>query len=147
MILLLSLLKLTYPLQLNYYIWPVLLADKTDIGNTINGKIAVASGWGQTEDGPGNTPNTLKFVDLSIDNTCSGTEPGSSFGGIVCADSEDGNSGICFGDSGGPLVLKEEDRLIGISSYVNDEQCNTPDGFVRVTYYLDWIKTNTGITF
>jgi len=54
------------------------------------------------------------------------------------------------GDSGGPLVFPEDDGLyteVGIASFVHSSGCEAgfPAAFTRVTSYLDWIETNTGI--
>jgi hypothetical protein len=54
------------------------------------------------------------------------------------------------GDSGGPLVFREGDGRyteVGIASFVHISGCEQgyPAVFTRVTSYLDWIETNTGI--
>jgi secreted trypsin-like serine protease len=54
------------------------------------------------------------------------------------------------GDSGGPLVYLEEDGRfteVGIVSFGSRAGCEKgyPTGFTRVTSYLDWIESNTGI--
>ena len=33
------------------------------------------------------------------------------------------SSGICFGDSGGPILLGDTDVVVGISSFVNNQNC------------------------
>lgn len=65
-----------------------------------------------------------------------------------------GNSGqsTCFGDSGGPLIIEELDSytLIGVVSFVASTEpvcmANQPMGYTRVTSYLNWINTHTGLT-
>jgi secreted trypsin-like serine protease len=54
------------------------------------------------------------------------------------------------GDSGGPLVYQEDDGRyteVGIVSFGAIAGCEKgyPAGFTRVTSYLDWIESNTGI--
>lgn len=54
------------------------------------------------------------------------------------------------GDSGDPLVYFESDGVytqVGIASFVASGGCQQglPAGFTRVTSYLDWISSNTGI--
>ena len=54
------------------------------------------------------------------------------------------------GDSGGPLVFQEDDGRyteVGIVSFRHISGCENghPVAFTRVTSYLDWIETNTGI--
>jgi secreted trypsin-like serine protease len=56
------------------------------------------------------------------------------------------------GDSGGPLVLLESDGAyteVGVVSFGSDDGCTQgyPVGFTRVTSYLDWISSNTGLRF
>lgn len=53
--------------------------------------------------------------------------------------------------SGGPLVVKDDDLgeniQIGVVSFVAKKGCEAqlPTGFVRVTYYLDWIHEKSGV--
>jgi secreted trypsin-like serine protease len=54
------------------------------------------------------------------------------------------------GDSGGPLVYQESDGIyteVGIVSFGSSAGCtqNYPVGFTRVTSYLSWISSNTGV--
>jgi secreted trypsin-like serine protease len=54
------------------------------------------------------------------------------------------------GDSGGPLVYQESDGVyteVGIVSFGAAAGCQLeyPAGFTRVTSYLSWIESNTGI--
>ena len=54
------------------------------------------------------------------------------------------------GDSGGPLVFREDDgnyTEVGIVSFGHPSGCENgyPAVFTRVTSYLDWIQTNSGI--
>jgi hypothetical protein len=32
-------------------------------------------------------------------------------------------SGICFGDSGGPVLIGDSDLVVGVSSFVNNDNC------------------------
>lgn len=54
------------------------------------------------------------------------------------------------GDSGGPLVFQEADGRyteVGIVSFGHVAGCEKgyPVAFTRITSYLDWITTKTGI--
>merc|ERR1712037_44280 len=58
------------------------------------------------------------------------------------------------GDSGGPLVQKAGAKAagdkwtqVGIVSFGSSSGCETglPAGFTRTEYYLDWIKSETGM--
>lgn len=53
-------------------------------------------------------------------------------------------AGLCRYDSGSPLVANQ--RLIGIASWFT-HPCGSgyPDGFTRVSSFLDWISENAGI--
>jgi len=62
---------------------------------------------------------------------------------------------ICLalqGDSGGPLVYQENDGRyteVGIASFVSSAGCTQgyPAAFTRVTSYLNWISSTTGVRF
>jgi len=62
---------------------------------------------------------------------------------------------ICLalqGDSGGPLVYLESDGIyteVGIVSFGSSAGCTLgyPAAFTRVTSYLSWITSNTGVRF
>ena len=65
------------------------------------------------------------------------------------------NIHICLvlqGDSGGPVVIQESDgvfTLVGIVSFVTPAGCQLgfPVGFARVTSFLNWISSATGLSF
>lgn len=67
----------------------------------------------------------------------------------VCISTVDGH-GSCNGDSGGPLSDVSADGVfsqIGIVSFGASAGCELgyPAGFTRVTSYLSWISSNSGI--
>ena len=52
---------------------------------------------------------------------------------------------MCNGDSGGPLILRDResdgDVQVGINAYgAACESFPYPNGFMRVSYYYDWIQ-------
>jgi secreted trypsin-like serine protease len=56
------------------------------------------------------------------------------------------------GDSGGPLITMEGDGIytqVGIVSFGSSAGCTAgyPVAFTRVTSYLDWISSKTGLRF
>merc|ERR1712243_391290 len=64
--------------------------------------------------------------------------------------SGNGGTSTCNGDSGGPLEYLYEDgkyRQIGITSFGSGFGCEIgmPAAFTRVTSFLEWIETHTGI--
>jgi secreted trypsin-like serine protease len=54
------------------------------------------------------------------------------------------------GDSGGALVIQSGGAYtqIGVVSFVSSAGCASgrPSGYARVTSFLDWIQTNSGVT-
>ena len=56
---------------------------------------------------------------------------------------------IFQGDSGGALVIDNGNGFtqIGVVSFVSSAGCasGNPSGYARVTYFLPWIKLNTGL--
>ncbi|XP_017070555.1 serine protease 1-like [Drosophila eugracilis] len=116
--------------------------------STYVGQTAVASGWGLTSDTASAVAKDLQYTDLTVieNSVCQKT-----FGSLVvtsrviCVATPKGTS-TCQGDSGGPLAL--DSTLIGITSFGSPDGCEVgaPAAFTRVTSYLDWIKTNSGIS-
>lgn len=53
------------------------------------------------------------------------------------------------GDNGGPLVIAEDDGLYTIVGTMSFNRINCPEGlpavFTRVTSFLQWIETYSGI--
>ncbi|KAH8313035.1 hypothetical protein KR067_010505 [Drosophila pandora] len=115
--------------------------------STYVGKTAVASGWGLTSDSATAVASHLQYTDLTVitNDVCAKT-----FGTlivtsrVICVDTPNAQS-TCQGDSGGPLAL--DDTLIGITSFGSADGCEAgaPAAFTRVTYFLDWIKANSGV--
>ncbi|MGW0523096.1 S1 family peptidase [Crossiella sp. NPDC003009] len=116
-----------------------------------SGPVGTASriiGWGQTcpTRGCGSAPITLQQLDTSIvaDNRCSGINAASE----ICTNNTGGNKGACYGDSGGPQVKGTAGNwtLIGATSRSGGgATCATaPSIYVDVSYYRNWISTNTG---
>lgn len=153
---------------LNDYIQIVRLPAISSSYSNYGGEYAIASGWGRTSDGlyfsifltaicsiknfiDSTVSSNLNFVRLQI---ISNTQCGSVYGfqvvtdNTICVSTPSGKS-TCQGDSGGPLVLEKNGNLIGVTSFVASAGCTAgfPSGFARVTSYLDWIKSKTGISY
>lgn len=60
------------------------------------------------------------------------------------------NQGVCRGDSGGPLIVKDNDndtwQLAGIASFGDSCEGKPYSVFTRVSKYLEWIRTTTGLS-
>ncbi|EDV51079.1 serine protease 1 [Drosophila erecta] len=117
--------------------------------STYAGQTAVASGWGSTSDSTIAAVTNLQYAELQvITNAVCQQTFGSSVvtSGVICVASSNKKS-TCQGDSGGPLALNN--RLIGVTSFVSSKGCekNAPAGFTRVTSYLDWIKSKSGVFY
>lgn len=61
----------------------------------------------------------------------------------ICAYSGQRGTGICHGDSGGPLAYNN--TLIGITSWGALCAKGKPDGFTRISTYVDWIEANMNV--
>uniref|UniRef100_A0A182TB62 Peptidase S1 domain-containing protein n=1 Tax=Anopheles maculatus TaxID=74869 RepID=A0A182TB62_9DIPT len=117
-----------------------------------------AAGFGQTSFGGERTPILLKVQLSPVDNVaCSRFYPAGRRRrqGLIdqqlCASDE--KMDTCYGDSGGPLQLKlmANNRLIpfivGITSFGRFCGTATPAVYTRVSSYVDWIQTETGLSF
>lgn len=117
--------------------------------STYAGQTAIASGFGKTSDSATSVANHLNFMVSTVitNSVCAGTY-GSLIitNGVICIETVKSIS-TCNGDSGGPLVLQSDGELIGVTSFVSSNGCesNSPAGFARVTYFREWIETNSGI--
>lgn len=146
---------------------PILLADKTMLSAaTAANETVVELGRGQQaavapfeNPLPSLTPSQLYQVEVNLvsNQTCNRAFNEFSSGtdmsvmdlitdDMVCAGTEEGDTGTCFGDSGGPLVLQQDgaDYLIGITSW--GLGCAVPglyDVFTRVPSYKAAIERVT----
>ncbi|XP_071516902.1 brachyurin-like [Panulirus ornatus] len=137
-----ALIKLPEPVTLSAYVWPVQLPSYNVSVNTI----VTPTGWGRTSDSVGGTSDVLRQVDVYVmSNADCNTAFGIITDGNICIDST-GGRGTCNGDSGGPLNYNGV--TLGITSFGSAAGCQAghPDAFTRVYYFLDWIRTYTGVT-
>lgn len=60
--------------------------------------------------------------------------------------SAEGQSATCLGDGGGPLTV--DGIQVGVVSFgIEDCEAGSPDVFVRLTEYTDWLKEHSDIEF
>lgn len=120
------------------------LPTHSDRGNAFVDYPAVVSGWGRTEVEAG-----VSDVLLSINTTIITSEMCAFFlGDKVKSDLHICTTGVefkapCNGDSGGPLVI--DNVQVGIVSFGFVLGCSFgfPNGYTRITHYLDWIQEKT----
>ncbi|GFG36602.1 hypothetical protein Cfor_05815 [Coptotermes formosanus] len=132
------------------FIRPVKLPCRDPNPPDFDGVTARVSGWGQTSDAVTGVTDVLNYVDLLvITNTQCATVFGSYIISSTLCVSTLGGQSTCNGDSGGPLVTEIDGAYtqIGVVSFAAAAGCELeyPAGFARVTSYLDWIETNSGI--
>ncbi|XP_064546279.1 serine protease 3-like [Drosophila montana] len=119
--------------------------------STYAGEKATASGWGKTSDSATSVTNVLQYQTFDVVSvaTCQATYGSLTASSKVICIATPNKSSTCNGDSGGPLVLESSGKLIGVTSFVSSSGCESglPAGFTRVTSFLDWIKTNSGVSY
>ncbi|XP_030633833.1 transmembrane protease serine 2-like [Chanos chanos] len=60
---------------------------------------------------------------------------------MICISKAEGGPSSCKGDLGGPLVMEEDSVwwLVGVSSWRDCSQGNSPGVYTNTSFYLDWI--------
>jgi hypothetical protein len=128
---------------------PIKLVSPSDLadGATVPGVMTWVTGWGLTSVTPNVFPTKLQKVQLPIVSNAQASVVWSSIPVTdMMAGYLNGNKDACNGDSGGPLVVPVlgEYKLAGIVSW-GSSACNTYGAYTRVSLFLDWIKSKTGI--
>ncbi|XP_069688742.1 brachyurin-like [Periplaneta americana] len=131
------------------YISPISLPSRSDQGNSYVGESVIVTGWGLNSGSGTGITGQLQYWNLTvITNQECNLVYGIILSSIICALTPDGES-TCIGDSGGPLIHSENGGYvqIGIMSFISPSACESglPVGFTRVTSYLEWMQSNTGI--
>jgi len=131
------------------YLAPICLATLDDDITSAKTQ-CTASGWGYKEDRT--LPDKLQKVDIRVWTNAQCFPEMQKYQleiteRLVCAGG-DGTKGICNGDSGGPLQCKRSDGTwaqVGVVSFglsnrvTHDCIQSAPAGFVRVSFFRDWI--------
>lgn len=135
------------------FIRPSCLPSYSDAENNFAGEQVTATGWGKLSDDSFSKSDRLNFaknLPVLTNEACDAAYGGGLINnGHICIDSKGGH-GVCNGDSGGPLNYEQTTGkyiTVGVASFVSSLGCESgvPHGFTRVTEYLDWIETVTGI--
>merc|ERR1712001_734886 len=149
----LALIELPSPMPMNDYISTSCLPATGETPAV--GSLVTVTGWGKPSVSAGGISPVLREVrDIPvISNSDCNDVYGIVGDGVVCIDTA-GGRGSCNGDSGGPLVQKAGGKAagdkwtqVGIVSFGASAGCEVgmPAGFTRTEYYLDWIKSETGM--
>merc|ERR1719504_255455 len=149
----LALIELPSPMPMNDYISTSCLPATGETPAV--GSLVTVTGWGKPSDSAGGISPVLREVrDIPVmTNADCNAVYGIVGDGVVCIDTA-GGRGSCNGDSGGPLVQKAGGKAagdqwtqVGIVSFGASAGCEVgmPAGFTRTEYYLDWIKSETGM--
>merc|ERR1712183_62505 len=149
----LALVELPSPLPMNDYISASCLPATGETPAV--GSLVTVTGWGKPSDSAGGISPVLREVrDIPvISNSDCNDVYGIVGDGVVCIGTA-GGRGSCNGDSGDPLVQKAGGKAagdqwtqVGIVSFGASAGCEVgmPAGFTRTEYYLDWIKSETGM--
>lgn len=93
-------------------------------------------------------PEYLQFLDVKVitNRECilRQTETYRKFiyGGTICTHMKRGH-GSCYEDEGNPLVYNG--KQIGVSSWEISCARGKPEGFTRISEFLDWIQSESGV--
>lgn len=136
-----ALIKLPSALKFSNTIKPVNLACSTS-----NDSNVIAIGNGLMNSKEKTLAPTLQFAHMKTVSKlkCAPFHPIAAFrDSIICAQGDKKQS-ICKGDDGGPLIDSKSLSLLGISL---DGSCGgTPQIFIRLPKFIQWIEATTGIT-
>ncbi|CRK92705.1 CLUMA_CG006306, isoform A [Clunio marinus] len=138
------------PISFNSAIQPIALPARSMANIDLTNTIGLVAGWGKVNDASVDISTKLLYINAPI---ISNAECTKTYGPIIttsniCLSGANGRS-TCRGDSGGPLTITSGGRQVqvGIVSFGSDNGCQRgyPTGFARVSSFLDWIQSNTGI--
>uniref|UniRef100_A0A182N7P9 Peptidase S1 domain-containing protein n=1 Tax=Anopheles dirus TaxID=7168 RepID=A0A182N7P9_9DIPT len=132
-----GLVRLEQPVQFSELVQSIEYSEKAVPANAT----VRLTGWGRTS-ASGPIPTLLQSLNVvtltNEDCRAKSLRPEHLDVGHVCTLTKAGE-GACNGDSGGPLVY--EGKLVGVVNFGVPCGLGYPDGFARVSYYHDWIRT------
>ncbi|XP_040581622.1 serine protease ndl [Lepeophtheirus salmonis] len=145
---------LTHDVALLYFEEPILFNAKVNLVCLNDapvlpsvGEHCITVGWGSTHESENNVNNEMLQVEVPIKNKC--IQGYNHLDHQICGGFPIGGRDACQGDSGGPLYCASSGKdgynkhyLAGIVSHgIGCARPETDGVYVRITYYLDWIKT------
>ena len=146
-----ALVQLPEQIEFQDSILPICLPTKSESMETLEGLDTLVTGWGVPADNVDDLSPVLREANVK---TISNLECEIEFPTVVtpnniCISGEGGHA-TCSGDSGGPLLSltpKGMYKQVGVTSFGSIVTCESdiPAGFTKVTSYLMWIETVTGI--
>ncbi|CAD5112942.1 DgyrCDS2149 [Dimorphilus gyrociliatus] len=121
----------------------------SSVGN-LAGQACVISGWGRTAGGAP-LPDVLQKADTRVLSTAECQAQGipqADDDFHICLNNDAGTTNSCNGDSGGPLNCPIGSggsiQIAGVTSFgIIFCPPNRPAGYARVSYYRDWIDSNS----
>lgn len=148
-----ALIQLDQPVTFSASIQPIGLvsaAQEPELAG--DGVLATVTGWGVRRDGQ--QPSQMQASDMPVisPEACRNSAYSDSeiTDQMICAGFVEGGVDACGGDSGGPLVVRDRIggyRLAGLTSWGNDCALEGfPGVYTRVSKYVDWVGTQTGLT-
>jgi len=143
-----ALLKLKTPATFSDRVKPACLPASL-ASELFEGKNVWVTGWGTTSSGGSLSKTLLKVYVPVVSNTVCADKYSPQFtigANELCAGK--GGKDSCQGDSGGPAVYADGPQkrayIVGVVSWgIGCASSSFPGVYVRVTSYLDWIKSTT----
>lgn len=151
-----GLIKLPRPVEFSHYISPVCLPTYADQSYDFAGVKVTIAGWGKTSDDDRGT-TTLHYaegVEVLSNSACKSEWPivMKIYDSILCLKNPYSHPATtCNGDSGSPINFHKRPgtpyKAIGVTSFHVGRSCTNgfPHATTRVTSYLEWIESTTGI--
>ncbi|XP_003705465.2 trypsin-1 [Megachile rotundata] len=142
-----ALIKLKIPVQFGEKLLPIGVAENEDY-EPDDGTMCFVTGWRQTVPNATESRLSVTTVPLMNRSICSSKMPPYQpvLQMMLCAGNATSGVETCQGDPGAPLM--EGQTLIGVLSY--GLGCKTmihPGVYTRISSYLAWISSNTGILY
>ncbi|XP_077509024.1 limulus clotting factor C-like [Amblyomma americanum] len=144
------------PVELTSRVQPICLpSERTSQANIVDGRLGVATGWGQTENRSYADVLRQAVIPVVSAQECErayreGRFPLTVTSNMFCGGYVKGRVDACTGDSGGPFAFVDEtaaDRRVwvleGIVSWGGPRGCGAPNhfgGYTKVAAFIEWIR-------